>query len=47
MDHVLNNLREWLDIYEEDGDEKAVKCIQAAIKEIGLYWIDENTGKRV
>ena len=49
MDHVLNNLRQWLEIYSEDEnpDKKAIKCINEAIKEINLYWVDEETGKRL
>lgn len=38
MDHLLNNLRAWLEVYQErdeqDRDRKAEKAIQAAIDTI-------------
>ena len=38
MDHVLNTLRDWLQVYQErddqDRDRKAEKAIQAAIDTI-------------
>lgn len=41
MDHVIESLKEWLRIYEddatEDRDEKAIKHIKMAIKELQKY----------
>ena len=38
MDHVLNNLKDWLEVYrereEQDRDKKAERAIQAAIDTI-------------
>lgn len=41
MDHVINDLRRWLEIYEgdppEEQDEKAIVCIKNALKELTNY----------
>ncbi|MEQ2529758.1 hypothetical protein WMO40_24150 [Bacillaceae bacterium CLA-AA-H227] len=43
MDHVINSLREWIYVFEEPDsegwvDEKAIKCIENAIKELNKYY---------
>lgn len=42
MDHVIESLREWLRVYEEDApgdrDEKAIKHIKKAIDELNKYY---------
>lgn len=38
MDHVIESLKEWLRVYKEDGDEKAIECIENAIKELEQYY---------
>lgn len=40
MDHVINSLQNWLDIYKESEPEnvKAQKCIKNAIKELQKYY---------
>ncbi len=41
MDHVIESLRRWLDIYESDPEEEqdkaAINCIKNAIKELKKY----------
>lgn len=41
MDHVINDLRRWLEIYEadppEEQDKKAITCIKKALKELTNY----------
>lgn len=40
MDHVINSLQNWLEIYKESEPEntKAQKCIKNAIKELQKYY---------
>ena len=42
MDHVIRSLNVWLETYEdnepEDRDEKAIRCIKAAIEELNRYY---------
>lgn len=40
MDHVINDLRKWLDVFEESepNDKKAIKCIEAALEELYKYY---------
>ena len=42
MDHVINSLKEWLEVYQErdaqDRDKKAEKCIAAALDELYKYY---------
>lgn len=42
MDHVINALRKWLEIYEEDPenerDQRAIVCIKNAIAELQKYY---------
>lgn len=44
MDHVIESLREWLRVYEddapEDRDEKAIRHIKQAINELNKYYGD-------
>ena len=41
MDHVINDLRRWIEIYEsdpeEEQDKKAINCIKNALKELSKY----------
>jgi len=46
LDHVINSLREWKRVFEEqdnDGwkDEKAIRCIEKAIKELNRYYLEK------
>ena len=42
MDHVINSLREWIEVFkempEDAKDPKAIKCIENAIKELNKYY---------
>lgn len=42
MDHVIDSLRRWIHVFEdnkpEDIDEKAIECIKNAIKELDKYY---------
>lgn len=42
MDHVIDDLKRWLERYEsdseEDRDENAISCIRKAIKELNKYY---------
>ena len=42
MDHVINALKTWLEIYEdnkpEDQDRKAISCIKNALDELHKYY---------
>jgi len=42
MDHVIDSLRRWIDVFEdnkpEDVDAKAIECIENAIKELNKYY---------
>ena len=40
MDHVINSLQNWLDIYKESEPEnkKAIACIENAIAELQKYY---------
>ena len=42
MDHVINSLRQWLEIYEDtpedERDKNAIKCIQNALDELYKYY---------
>lgn len=42
MDHVINDLRRWLERYEEDPeedrDENAITCIKNALRELNKYY---------
>lgn len=42
MDHVIADLRRWLDVYESDPpgerDERAIARIKAAIEELSRYY---------
>lgn len=44
MDHVIESLREWKRVFEEMGgpddwkDERAIRCIENAIKELNKYY---------
>jgi len=42
MDHVIDSLREWIRVFEnnkpEDIDHKAIECIENAIKELNKYY---------
>lgn len=41
MDHVIDELRRWIKVFEDqDGwkDEKAIYCIENAIKELNKYY---------
>lgn len=39
MDHVIRALQSWLEIYEENNDDKkAIKCIKNALKELQKYY---------
>ena len=40
MDHVIGDLRRWLDVYKESEPDniKAHKCIESAIKELEKYY---------
>jgi hypothetical protein len=42
MDHVIESMREWLRVYEddkqEDRDTKAIKSIKKAIKELEKFY---------
>jgi len=42
MEHVIDSLREWIRVFEErpedDKDEKAIECIENAIRELNKYW---------
>ena len=40
MDHVIESLRQWLDIYRDSEPEnaRAQKCIEAAIRELQKYY---------
>jgi hypothetical protein len=44
MDHVIESLREWLRVYEDDApgdrDEKAIRHIKQAINELNKYYGD-------
>lgn len=44
IDHVIESLKEWLRIYEddapEDRDEKAIRHIEKAINELNKYYGD-------
>lgn len=41
MDHVINSLQNWLDIYKESEPEnkKAHECIKNAIAELQKYYL--------
>lgn len=45
MDHVIDSLRRWIDVFEdnkpEDIDHKAIECIEKAIKELHKYYRSE------
>lgn len=45
MDHVKEDLRRWLEIYEGDPvgerDEKAIMCIKNALAELNKYKIPQ------
>lgn len=53
MDHVINSLRHWLEVYEEEPeaeqDKNAIRCIKNALDELHKYyprqsdWIDEDS----
>lgn len=42
MDHVINSLREWIEVFkempEDYKDKKAIECIENAIKELNKYY---------
>ena len=40
MDHVINSLQQWLDIYKDSEPEnkKAHECIENAIAELQKYY---------
>lgn len=42
MDHVMDDLRRWLERYEADPpeqqDKQAIACIQKALQELGKYY---------
>lgn len=40
MDHVINDLKKWLDIYleSEPDNKKAIECIEKAIEELQKYY---------
>ena len=40
MDHVIESLRRWLDVFKESEPEnvKAQKCIESAIRELRKYY---------
>lgn len=42
MDHVIASLREWIEVFEDrpegEVDEKAIRCIENAIKELNEYY---------
>ena len=42
MDHVIEDLKRWLAIYEEDEgedrDERAILCIKKSLKELNKYY---------
>ena len=40
MDHVIESLRRWLDVFKESEPEndRAHKCIEKAIKELQKYY---------
>ena len=42
VDHVIRSLEVWLETYEdnapEDRDERAIRCIRAAIAELRRYY---------
>ena len=40
MDHVINSLQNWLDIYKESEPEnkKAIECIENALEELQKYY---------
>lgn len=42
MDHVIDSLRRWLDIYEtsEPDNKRAHECIENALKELYKYYPD-------
>lgn len=42
MDHVINSIQNWLEIYKESEPEnkKALECIENAIKELQKYYPD-------
>lgn len=41
MNHVIDDLRRWLEIYESDPEEEqdknAINCIKNALKELSKY----------
>lgn len=42
MDHIIENLKEWLRVYKDlSVDEKAIDCIENAIKELEKYYYEE------
>lgn len=42
MDHVIESMKEWLRVYKDiPGEEKAVECIENAIKELDKYYEGE------
>ncbi|WP_050613356.1 hypothetical protein [Bacillus testis] len=45
MDHVINSLKKWLDVFEDDmpaeRDVKAIECINSAINELEKYYNPE------
>lgn len=40
MDHVINSLQNWLDIYKESEpqNKKAIECIENSITELQKYY---------
>lgn len=40
MDHVIDSLRRWIDIFKdsEPDDKKAIECIENAIEELHKYY---------
>lgn len=39
MYHVIESLKQWLRVYKDiPGDERAIECIENAIKELEKYY---------
>lgn len=42
MEHVIDSLRRWIDVFEERPDDakdpKAIECIEKAIKQLNEYY---------
>jgi len=38
VDHVIEDLKKWISVYEEVKDSEAIECIEKAIGELQKYY---------